>query len=77
MRVLCGAHQIDLCMQSFYLAIPDTFYSTFTSIVAYLRRKHKFFSEKCSQFPLICDTLWLNMLKVTTWFDKHRLAVAA
>ena len=25
MRVWCGAHQLDLCMQSFYLAIPDTF----------------------------------------------------
>jgi hypothetical protein len=30
MRVWCGAHQLDLCMLSFYLAIPDTFYSTFT-----------------------------------------------
>jgi hypothetical protein len=26
MRVWCGAHQLDLCMQSFYLAIPDTIY---------------------------------------------------
>ena len=23
MRVWCGAHQLDLCMQAFYLAIPD------------------------------------------------------
>ena len=34
MQVWCGSHQLDLCMQSFYLAIPNTFYSTFTSIVA-------------------------------------------
>jgi hypothetical protein len=35
----CGAHQLDLCMPSLYLAIPDTFYSTFTLLVAYLRRQ--------------------------------------
>ena len=77
MRVWCGAHQLDLSMQSFYFAIPDTFYSTFTSIVSYLRRQQNFISDERSQCPLICDTRWLNMIKVTTWFDKHRLAVAA
>ena len=77
MQMWCGAHQLDLCMQSFYLAIPDTFYSTFTSIVYYLRQKQKFILEERSQCPLICDTLWLNMIKVTTWFDKHRLVVVA
>ena len=75
MRVWCGAHQLDLCMQLFYLATPDIFYSTFTSMVAYLRRQQKFISDERSQCPLICDTYWLNMIKVTTWFDKHRLAV--
>ena len=25
MRVWCGAHQLDLCMQTFYLAIPTRF----------------------------------------------------
>jgi hypothetical protein len=69
MRVWCGAHQLDLCMQSFYLAIPDTIYSTFTLLVAYLRRQQNFISDERSQCPLICDTRWLNMIKVTTWFD--------
>ena len=77
MRVWCGAHQLDLCMQSFYLAIPEAFYSTLTSLVAYLRRQQNFISDERSQCPLICDTRWLNMIKVTTWFDRHRLAVAA
>ena len=72
-----GAHQMYLCMNSFYLAIPDTFYSTFTSMVAYLCRQQKFISDKRSQCPLICNTRWLNIIKVTTWFDKHRLAVVA
>jgi hypothetical protein len=77
MRVWCGAHQLDLCMQSFYLAIPDKFYSTFTLLVAYLRRQQNFISDERSQLPLICNTRWLNMVKVTTWFDRHRLAVVA
>ena len=62
-------------MKSFYLAIPDTFYSTFTSIVAYLCRQQKFISDERSQCPLIFDTRWINMIKVTNWFDKQWLAV--
>jgi hypothetical protein len=73
----CGAHQLDLCMQSLYLAIPDTFYSTFTLLVAYLRRQQNAISDERSQCLLICNTRWLNMVKVTTWFDRHRLAVVA
>ncbi|CAK9254061.1 unnamed protein product [Sphagnum jensenii] len=34
-----------------------------------------FISDERSRCPLICDTRWLNMIKVTTWFDQHRLAV--
>jgi hypothetical protein len=74
MRVWCGAHQLDL---SFYLAIPDEFYSTFTLLVAYLRRQQNFFSDERSQCPLNFNTRWLNMVKVTTWFDRHRLAAVA
>jgi hypothetical protein len=62
-------------MQLFYLAIPDTFYSTFTLLVAYLRRQQNFISDEQSQCPLICDTRWLNMIKVTTWFDQHQFTV--
>lgn len=75
MRVWCGAHQLDLCMQSFYLAIPDSFYSTLTSLVAFLRRQQTFTANERSQCPLILDTLWLSMIKVTSWMDTHRLAV--
>ncbi len=62
-------------MQSFYLAIPNTFYSTFTLLVAYFRRQQNSISDERSQCPLICDSRWLNMIKMTTWFDQHRLAV--
>ena len=56
MQIWCGAHQLDLCMQSFYLAIPEAFYSTLTLLVAYLRCQQKFISDERSQCPLICDT---------------------
>jgi hypothetical protein len=59
------------------LAILDTFYSTFTLLVAYLRQQQNFISDERSQCPLICDPRWLNMIKVTTWFDQHRLIVVA
>jgi hypothetical protein len=74
MRVWCGAKQLYLYMQSFYVAIPDTFYST---LHCSLRRQQNFISDERSQCPLICNTRWFNMVKVTTWFDRHRLAVVA
>ena len=77
MQVWCGAHQLNLSIQLFYLAIPDTFYSTFASLVSYLRWQKKFISEERIQCPLIRNTRWLNMIKVTTWFDNHRINVAA
>jgi hypothetical protein len=64
-------------MRSFYLAISDTFYTAFTLLVAYLRRQQNLISDERSQCTLICNTRWLNMVKVTTWFDRHRLAVVA
>lgn len=45
--------------------------------MAYLRRQQNFISKKRSQCPLICGTRWLNTMKVTTCFDKPRLAVVA
>ena len=75
MRVCCGAHHIDLSMQLFYLAIPDTFYSMFTSIVSYLHLQQNFIQDKRSNLPLICETICLNMIKGTTCFGKHWIAV--
>jgi hypothetical protein len=45
--------------------------------VAYLLRQQNFISDERSQCPLICNTRWLNMVNVTTWIDRHRLAVVA
>ena len=46
MRVWCGAHQLDLIIQLFYLDIPDTFYLTFTSLILYLCHQKNLISEK-------------------------------
>lgn len=48
-RVWCGAHQLDLCMQSLYLALLDEFYSKRTLIVSYLRRQQNFILGERSQ----------------------------
>ena len=76
-QVWCGSHQLDLSMKLFYLAIPKTFHSTFIMIVSYLRCQQNFILDERSQCPLICNTHWINVIKVTTWFNKHRFSVTA
>ena len=77
MRVCYGTHQIDLSVQLFCLDIPDTFYSTFISLILYLSRQQKFVSDEQRHRYIMCDTLCMNTIKATTWFENHRLAVSA
>mgnify|MGYP003333946823 CR=1 FL=1 len=56
MRIWCGAHQLDLCMQAFYLAMPEDFYNTLTLCVAYLWRQQNLVTETRSQCPLVCSS---------------------
>ena len=56
MQVWCDTHQLDLSMQPFYLAIPDTFKSTFTSLVSYLIQKQNFILDERIQCPIIKKT---------------------
>ena len=75
MRLWWSIHQINLFMQLFYLAIPHIFYSKFTSITSYFFWQHSFILVKSSQCHLIFDTVWMKMINLTTWFDKHQLSV--
>lgn len=77
MRVLSDAHQLDIGMKAFYLDVSESFYSNITTIAAYLRRQKSFMSQERLQCAVVCYTQWLNAIKVPTWLDKHRLAVAA
>lgn len=77
MYVGFDTHQLELCMQAFSLAIPDLVYSTSISLLPYMLRQQNMISEERSQRSLIGLTCWLNMIKVTTLFDKPRLAIAA
>lgn len=77
MRICCGAQQLGLCIQSFYLSILDAFYSTLKLIVAYLRGQQNFIWDKWRQLPLIYDTRRRKMMKLTTCFDTHRLVNTA
>lgn len=76
-KVWSGGHQLDICMQAFYLNVRESFYWSPTTLVAFSRRQKNFMSQEWSQCFLICDTCWLNMIKVITWFDKYRLSIAA
>lgn len=49
MRVWSGANQLEIGMQAFYLKSPESLYSSFTTLVAYLRRQKTFMSQKRSQ----------------------------
>ena len=61
---------------SYTLPSLTRFYSVFTSIVLYLFWQQKIFWDKPSQCPLICNTHWLTVIKLTTWFDNHLLVVS-
>lgn len=76
-EVWCGAHQLDFRMQAFYLDVPESLYSILTTLMAYLRLQKNFMSQDRSRWPLIWDTRWLSMIKVTIWVGKHQLCVAA
>eukprot|EP00171_Calliarthron_tuberculosum_P008201 IDg8201t1 len=75
MRIWCGGHQLEFCMQAFYLAMPEDFYKTLTLCIAYLRRQQNFLTETRSQCSLVCSTRWINMIKVTKGFNDYRLDV--
>lgn len=55
-RIWYGAHQLYLCIHLFYLAIPDTFYASFTSFVAFLPSLVAELYLGRSKFLLLLDT---------------------
>eukprot|EP00171_Calliarthron_tuberculosum_P003512 IDg3512t1 len=50
--VLYRAHKLDLCMQSFYFAMPNNFYKMLTLFLAYLGRQQNFITDTRWQCPV-------------------------
>jgi hypothetical protein len=65
-RVWCANHQLDILMQAFYKSVmSEEWYSLLTALVSWLRRQQSLITEMDSQAPLVSDTRWMNMVKVT------------
>jgi hypothetical protein len=75
-RVWCGLHQVDLVAQREYVALSDdTFVSTLTGLIAYLRRQQNLQMEMKTTCPKFVSTRWLSMKRVTSWLKTHRVRV--
>jgi len=77
-RVWCGAHQLDLIMADVYdNLLKEDFYSNLVSLIGYLRRQQNLIADMKTTCPKVALTHWLSMIKVMSWFKKHRIAVLA
>lgn len=77
-RIWCGLHQLEIKLQSFFVSLmSDQFYSTLTSLIAYLRKQQKLIKDMKTKAPTASDTHWESMGKVSEWFKMNRVDVLA
>ena len=68
-RLWCGLHQLDICLQGFFMALMDKqFYAVLTSLISYLRWQQNLISDMKTKAPKVADTRWESMSKVAAWF---------
>ena len=76
-RIWCGAHQLDIVLQSAYSKLGDNlFYCQLTALISYLRRQQNIISAMRSKAPKVADTRWESMGKVSEWFKKNKIEIA-
>lgn len=77
-RIWCGLHQLDIKLQAFFVSLmDDQFYSSLTSLIAYLRRQQNLIKVMNTKAPTVADTRWESMSKVSSWFKTNRVEVLA
>jgi hypothetical protein len=76
-RVWCGAHQLDLALKKALDRFPETFLTTLTTMIAYLRRQQKLISKMKSKSPYYITVRWSSLCQVVSWYVKHREKVKA
>jgi hypothetical protein len=77
-RVWCGAHQLDLIMADVYdNLLKEDFYSNLVNLIGYLRRQQNLIADMNTTCPKVALTRWMSMIKVMSWFKKHRITVLA
>lgn len=75
-RIWCGAHQLDIVLQSAYKNLGDKlFYQQLTTLISYLRRQQNFVADLKSKAPKVADTRWESMYNVSKWFQKNKIYV--
>ena len=77
-RIWCGLHQLDLKLQSFFVSLMgEQFYSSLTSLIAYLRRQKNLIKDINTKTPTVSDTCWESMSTLSGWFKSNRVDVLA
>lgn len=77
-RIWCGAHQLDLIIQSCFQGVyNEGFYGVLTALIGYLRRQQNLIADMRSTCPKVASTRWLSLGKVSSWLVKNRLEIGA
>jgi hypothetical protein len=77
-RIWCGAHQLDLVVQSIFVQLlDDRFVQNIHNVTGHLRRQQNLIREMGTKCPKFVDTRWLSMERLLAWLVKHRLRVVS
>ncbi|BBN00789.1 hypothetical protein Mp_2g02130 [Marchantia polymorpha subsp. ruderalis] len=70
--------RLDLIMADVYdNLLKEEFYYHLVSLIGYLRRQQNLIADMKTMCPKVAITCWLFMIKVMSWFKKHRIALLA
>ena len=65
-RLLCGAHQLDIRLQDSYTHFgDDKFYETLTVVIGYRRRQLNLIGDMRSKCLKVGDTRWESMSNIS------------
>ena len=72
--VWCGAHQLDLVVQSATRhLLHGAFVQFVTNMTGNLRRQKNLIIEMKTKCPRFIDTRWMSMAKVLHWFNANQI----
>jgi hypothetical protein len=57
--------------------LKEDFYSNLVNLIGYLHRQQNLIVDMKTTCPKVAFTRWLSMIKVMSWFKKHRIVVLA
>lgn len=76
-RVWCMAHQLDLVIRHLMQSLlQESFHSSLSSLITYLRRQTSLTDQVGSTCPLVCATRWSSLGSATQWIFCHRTIIS-